>query len=71
MGQGSLKTVFCFQAAYWFSGCLILLANAILHFVRFVVKRDFQFAEQAADNGFGDAVFALFVLAQELLPRHF
>ena len=39
--------------------------------MRFVVKRDFQFAEQTADNGFGHAVFALFVLAQELLPRHF
>lgn len=71
MGQGSLKTVFCFQAAYWFSGCLICFGDVVCHFVRFVVKRDFQFAEQAADNGFGHAVFALLVLAQELLPWHF
>ena len=52
-----------------FSGCLF--GNAIFHFVRFVVAGDFQFAEQAADNGFGNAVFALFVLAQQLRPGHF
>ena len=71
MGQGSLKTVFVFQAADCFSGCLICFGDVVCHFMRFVIKRDFQFAEQAADNGFGYAVFALFVLAQELLLRHF
>ena len=32
--------------------------------MRFVIKRDFQFAEQEADKGFGHGVFALLVLAQ-------
>lgn len=39
--------------------------------MRFVVARQLQFAEQAADDLFQHGVGALFVLRQQLRPRHF